>query len=275
MKRFPPNSRTHSSGFTLIELLVVIAIIAILAAILFPVFAKAREKARQISCASNEKQIGLAFMQYLQDNDEMFPCGIRGTTFGFLGSGWAGELYPYVKSAGVYKCPDDPTAAQVVGGVTQSPVSYAYNECMANPHVPPLAGDTPLTLSVVTNSANTYIVSEVIGGRTNLTDPMETGSATRSPLDFAAYGNLLTVDAAGAEHFGPTDAGNPLVSVSGPFLEGPYQGKQQAANRVHTDGSNWMFVDGHVKYLRGPSQVSCCTSPDNYTGRAVAFAQLK
>ena len=68
MKR--PNTL---KGFTLIELLVVIAIIAILAAILFPVFAQAREKARQISCLSNEKQIGLAFMQYIQDYDETYP----------------------------------------------------------------------------------------------------------------------------------------------------------------------------------------------------------
>ena len=64
------RAASTAPGFTLIELLVVIAIIAILAAILFPVFAKAREKARQISCASNEKQLGLAFIQYTQDNDE-------------------------------------------------------------------------------------------------------------------------------------------------------------------------------------------------------------
>src|ERR1041385_3748666 len=68
---FFPNKR----GFTLIELLVVIAIIAILAAILFPVFAQAREKARQTSCLSNEKQLGLAVMQYLQDYDELLPTG--------------------------------------------------------------------------------------------------------------------------------------------------------------------------------------------------------
>ncbi|BDI28354.1 hypothetical protein CCAX7_004050 [Capsulimonas corticalis] len=97
-------------GFTLIELLVVIAIIAILAAILFPVFAKAREKARQISCASNLKQLGLGMMQYIQDNDERFPTGWMGQSTD-INAGkiqyWPYAIYPYVKSAGVYKCPDD------------------------------------------------------------------------------------------------------------------------------------------------------------------------
>src|ERR1051326_5185091 len=71
----PRSERDARRGFTLIELLVVIAIIAILAAILFPVFAQAREKARQSTCQSNFKQIGMAVMMYLQDNDEMFPLG--------------------------------------------------------------------------------------------------------------------------------------------------------------------------------------------------------
>jgi len=76
----------HTTGFTLIELLVVIAIIAILAAILFPVFARAREKARQTACLSNLKQLGLAFMQYAQDYDETFPCGVW-----YGGASWSTE----------------------------------------------------------------------------------------------------------------------------------------------------------------------------------------
>ena len=137
----PHASTRHPEqrGFTLIELLVVIAIIAILAAILFPVFAKAREKARQISCASNLKQIGLATLQYVQDNDETFyphrfNCDAAGnvTSGGAAGtcaqytSGsvaaaglaggaeqrfyWMYMLQPYTKSYAVFKCPSSPSA---------------------------------------------------------------------------------------------------------------------------------------------------------------------
>ncbi len=88
-------------GFTLIELLVVIAIIAILAAILFPVFAKAREKARQASCQSNLKQWGLAFQMYSQDYDEMLPRGYNAAPTG----PWFDVLQPYVKNRQLQECP--------------------------------------------------------------------------------------------------------------------------------------------------------------------------
>ncbi len=98
-------------GFTLIELLVVIAIIAILAAILFPVFAKAREKARQSSCASNLKQLALAVQQYIQDYDERFPLAISGMppTFYILPE----ILAPYIKNDQIWQCPSKRNAADL------------------------------------------------------------------------------------------------------------------------------------------------------------------
>jgi prepilin-type N-terminal cleavage/methylation domain-containing protein/prepilin-type processing-associated H-X9-DG protein len=114
-----PNQKKRA-GFTLIELLVVIAIIAILAAILFPVFAQARESARQISCASNLRQINLGIAQYIQDYDERFPIWEYDLTPGdprkgkpdqpwgvFTAQhiGWDKAIFPYVKSTQAYKCP--------------------------------------------------------------------------------------------------------------------------------------------------------------------------
>jgi prepilin-type N-terminal cleavage/methylation domain-containing protein/prepilin-type processing-associated H-X9-DG protein len=93
-------------GFTLIELLVVIAIIAILAAILFPVFAQAREKARAISCLSNTKQMGLAFKMYIQDYDEKYPA-VYDDSAGYPDGRimWADKISPYIKNRGLFQCP--------------------------------------------------------------------------------------------------------------------------------------------------------------------------
>jgi len=100
---------TRKRAFTLIELLVVIAIIAILAAILFPVFAKAREKGRMASCASNLKQIGLGFAQYVQDYDEHY-CGRD--QFAGTGYSWRCVIQPYIKSTQIFHCPSN-TGGQI------------------------------------------------------------------------------------------------------------------------------------------------------------------
>ncbi|MDR3710111.1 MAG: DUF1559 domain-containing protein [Capsulimonadaceae bacterium] len=103
MKSQRQKTRLAISGFTLIELLVVIAIIAILAAILFPVFATARDKARQTACLSNEKQIGMAILQYAQDFDELLP--VAGPIAQNRGR-WTQQIYPYIRSAAVFTCPN-------------------------------------------------------------------------------------------------------------------------------------------------------------------------
>ncbi len=129
-------------GFTLIELLVVIAIIAILAAMLMPVFARVREKARQTQCLSNMKQIGTGIMMYIQDYDEGYPCGpmaitINGNTnFANLNdpNTWYEVMKPYIKSLAVYKCPS------VSGNVSSNwtpplpyPVDYMVNAHIVRP----------------------------------------------------------------------------------------------------------------------------------------------
>jgi len=96
------------TGFTLIELLVVIAIIAILAAILFPVFARARENARRASCQSNEKNIALGFKQYIQDNEEVYPTAVGTGGAGMFALGTSNNgIGEYVKSSAIFICPSD------------------------------------------------------------------------------------------------------------------------------------------------------------------------
>jgi prepilin-type N-terminal cleavage/methylation domain-containing protein len=117
------NKGKSHKGFTLIELLVVIAIIAILAAILFPVFARARENARRASCASNLKQIGLGIMQYTQDYDECYMIHYDASAGN--AKYWHQILQPYVKSTQIFDCPS--RSDVTFNGGLDAYISYGYN----------------------------------------------------------------------------------------------------------------------------------------------------
>ena len=117
-------------GFTLIELLVVIAIIAILAAILFPVFARAREKAKQTSCLSNLKQIGLAAMMYCQDYDDRSPRGSGYSTPDVIianAGEWFITLEPYVKNSQIFSCPSQPYKDFYSAGLYSTALGYGVS----------------------------------------------------------------------------------------------------------------------------------------------------
>src|SRR5579884_2814009 len=163
------HANRRKSAFTLIELLVVIAIIAILAAILFPVFAQAREKARATSCLSNMKQVSLGLLMYVQDYDEQFPSGSRynATTNNMLASGlgWAGTIDPYTKSAQIFKCPDDSTGTVAATSTVPAldPISYSYNYNIAT-HTADAGLNAP---------ANIVLLAEVTGDEANVTTTNE------------------------------------------------------------------------------------------------------
>ena len=145
-KYFSIRNESRKEGFTLIELLVVIAIISILAAILFPVFARARESARRASCLSNLKQIGLGIMQYTQDYDERYPASLDGPAGGpyntHVKAGWPGAKYringsshlvswmdmifPYLQNVQIFVCPSQPDSSTLTGS-TQDASSYGYS----------------------------------------------------------------------------------------------------------------------------------------------------
>jgi prepilin-type N-terminal cleavage/methylation domain-containing protein/prepilin-type processing-associated H-X9-DG protein len=153
-------------GFTLIELLVVIAIIAILASILFPVFARARENARRSSCQSNEKQIGLGLMQYVQDYDETMPMN---STNEAVGANWVDKIQPYIKSYQLFKCPSDTNAA--VPAYNTSVTSYGINmvgwgESAGNPNGPPISqAGKPVAIAAIQSTATTVFALDNNGAQ--------------------------------------------------------------------------------------------------------------
>lgn len=208
---------TRVKGFTLIELLVVIAIIAILAAILFPVFARARENARRSSCASNVRQVTLGLKQYMQDNDELFP--LVGGVAGQVPFGWADAIQAYVKSTQLFQCPSEST------GQVNDPGTAGYSDYFYNSNV---AGTNESSLTFVSNIL--AIGDSQAGTAANADDGCTGNTATCAD----AAGGLATFDGGWSTQTGAAVVGG------------------LAANR-HLDGANYGFADGHVKWVKAAS----------------------
>jgi prepilin-type N-terminal cleavage/methylation domain-containing protein/prepilin-type processing-associated H-X9-DG protein len=225
-------------AFTLIELLVVIAIIAILAAILFPVFAKAREKARQITCASNLKQIGLSFTQYCQDYDETYPGAWKAYP-GSLRENWEEMIYSYTKSTNVYHCPDS----------TQHVSNDYSTNCTSNP-------DT-------CKSTTDYGYNAVsIAGGTNATigTPSTDDSAGCPDALITEPSGTILLCEANATHSGQDNVYKAaLTDVSGSYYGLTWDGNNTTpadAYPYHTSASNILWYDGHVKSVHNTLDIT-------------------
>ncbi|RYG66087.1 DUF1559 domain-containing protein [bacterium] len=211
MNLFCYSSRSRKGAFTLIELLVVIAIIAILAAILFPVFGRARENARRSSCQSNLKQIGLGLLQYAQDYDEINAPINSPIPGGF--APWVDLVQPYIKSTQVFNCPSDsvglPYTTNVKTAASRDVGSYTANFYYYNNPTPA----TPMGFNQATISSPAIIVWAADG---------------------VAVNNYAWQFIGGA-------------SITGTAGQRRFSGPQGVIAERHLETTNLLYCDGHVK----------------------------
>ena len=237
-------SSKRASAFTLIELLVVVAIIALLAAILFPVFSRARENARRTTCMSNMKQLGLAVMQYAQDDDAIYPAswvdtytgpGDGGSNPDGLDEFWSDMLYPYVKNPQIYTCPDrsSETYSSYIPQPRNTPNdtfwgTYAINSTYAPYYAPYSYTHSNVTcLAAGAQDAPESAVSDTVG-----TIFLCEG---QTPATYGNKGNVIYWPG-GNDPTIQTTTEPYTMSIGSYFVEAP-----------HLDTTNVLFCDGHVK----------------------------
>jgi len=249
-RRNPQPAPVDRRAFTLIELLVVVAIIAILAAILFPVFAQAREKARAAACLSNLKQIGLGIAQYAQDFDESRPIVTTYDSSWTHLDSWDVVISPYTSVRArsgadpqIFRCPDD-TLERVYSGTT--PRSYAINAAYDWSGGPGVADDIPVP------GFNKFIVMAPLA---DLPEPANT-------IDVVEYINPYNM-------FGDSD-GTEVRAPRQPDWGAPWFAAQMDAQNkpapLHSGGYNYLFADSHVKWLRPERTVGPGGSLENPRG---------
>ena len=224
-----PSSPRNRTGFTLIELLVVIAIIAILAAILFPVFQKVRENARRATCQSNEKQVVLGIIQYVNDNDEKYP-----SPYGVDGSyiPWHDGIQSYLKSYGVLHCPDDTLTRTKDDGTTlipnATPISYSLSVVSDKWPGPGAAGDSSWQ---DTRFSRAHAI------------PGSADSTVNSPTS-----TILITERFRGPHCRENGGSNANSGLD--QWDAMYQYGELSPLKAHNTGANYGMADGHVKWMR-------------------------
>jgi prepilin-type N-terminal cleavage/methylation domain-containing protein/prepilin-type processing-associated H-X9-DG protein len=255
------NRTAARFAFTLIELLVVIAIIAILAAILFPVFAQARDKARQASCLSNLKQMGIAVLQYSQDADEAYPVGIDVNNW--VNTGWQIRVQPYCKSLGVFACPSDSLAGQGSSAATWGGVGISY---AGNSYYNGWDGTANILRGPMSSAGATWLQAASLS-QGDIPRPAESILITEKHSDALVdnyaknkdqnrgfeTGNLsgftpacvIAGDSYG-NNWGPRRLPDGSRATTAAYPDGP----DGAVTAKHAGMANFIFCDGHAKAMK-------------------------